>query len=76
MAQRPGPSNLSPTFPISNSGDVLEKHTKTEQVKALTTAAMLGTAADQSYAMAGRKEVRQGRAVEGVKEPLDLAVIA
>ncbi len=54
----------------------LEKHTKTEQVKALTTAAVLSMAAGQSYPLAHRKEVRHGRAVEGVKERLDLVVMA
>ncbi len=54
----------------------LEKHTKAEAVRALATAAALTTARGQGYAPDGDPEVRAGRAVDGVDDPLDLVVVA
>lgn len=52
----------------------LEKHTKVERVRALTTAATYDLAQAQGYAMP--KERRVGCKVGGVDEPVDLAVLA
>src|SRR5574338_199677 len=52
----------------------LEKHNKAESTRGLTTAATYALAASQGYG--GRKEILAWRAVGGVAERLDLAVIA
>jgi adenylate cyclase len=52
----------------------LEKHTKVEKVRALTTAETYDLARAQGYA--GAKELRTARAVGGVDENIDLAVLA
>src|SRR5574338_86022 len=52
----------------------LEKHNKAEATRGLTTAATYALAASQGYG--GRKEILAWRAVGGVAERLDLAVIA
>ena len=54
----------------------LEKHTKAEAVRALATAAVLTAARGQGYAPDRDPEVRTGRAVEGIDDPLDLVVVA
>ena len=53
----------------------LEKHTKVEHVRAMTTAATLQRARDQGYVPQERHEIRAGRAVEGVADRHDLVVI-
>ena len=52
----------------------LEKHTKVEKVRALADAPTYELARRQGYA--GNKEVRGGRNVPGVEQPVDLAVLA
>ena len=54
----------------------IEKHTKAEAVRALATAAALTVARGQGYAPDRDLEVRAGRAVDGVDDPLDLVVVA
>ena len=54
----------------------LEKHTRREKVRALTTLHSLGLAITQGYEPQGRIEKRPGRVVEGVDAPVDLAVLA
>jgi adenylate cyclase len=53
----------------------LEKHTKTEGVPALTTAATWELAREQGYDGGQRPPLRAARRVEGVAEPLDLIVV-
>jgi len=53
----------------------LEKHTKAEAVRALTTRDMLELAQRQGYAGAGAKRLLHQRDVAGVADPLDLAVL-
>ena len=53
----------------------LEKHCKTEAVRALTTADAMARARDQGFARAAAHDILTGRPVEGVDDPLDLAVI-
>ena len=52
----------------------LEKQTKVEKVRALADAATYELARRQGYAAA--REIRAGRSVAGVEQPLDLAVLA
>ena len=52
----------------------LEKHCKHEHVRGLVPLASLAVARDQGFTAAGI-EVRRGREVEGLAEPLDLAVL-
>jgi adenylate cyclase len=52
----------------------LEKHTKTEKVRALADGATYALACRQGYAVP--KELRRARAVAGVDQPVDLAVLA
>lgn len=52
----------------------LEKHNKAEKVNALTDAATYALARRQGYEPA--KETRSARAVAGVDQPMDLAVLA
>ena len=54
----------------------LEKHTRREKVRALTTLRSLELAITQGYEPQGRIEKRPGRVVEGVDAPVDLAVLA
>jgi adenylate cyclase len=53
----------------------LEKHTKSEGVRALATREILELAAQQGYAGVGGKKILTGRTVAGVSAPLDLAVL-
>lgn len=54
----------------------LEKYTKTEQVRALTTRTTLQLAQQQGYSSNIAKEIRPNRLVSGSASPLDLVVIA
>ena len=54
----------------------LEKHTKSERVRALTTRASYALALEQDYRPAQPAEIRTGRQVEGVTDPVDLVVLA
>ena len=54
----------------------LEKHTKTEKVRALAAAAAYETARAQGYAAPGDREHRTARAIEGVEDPVDVVVLA
>ncbi len=54
----------------------LEKHTKVESARALTTMAALAHARAQGYAPAAAPGVLRGRDVEAVDEALDLVVLA
>ncbi len=54
----------------------LEKHTKVESAGALATAEAAALAGAQGYAPPTPLEIRGARTVEGVDEPLDLAVLA
>ena len=53
----------------------LEKHTKVESVRSLTTRELLELALRQGYAAAASKQILRNRAVGGVAAPLDLAVL-
>ncbi len=53
----------------------LEKHTKVECCRALTTADALARALDQGYAAPTAPENRWARTVEGIDAPLDLVVL-
>lgn len=53
----------------------LEKHTKSERVRALATREILELALRQGYVTASEKQVLRARAVAGVAVPLDLAVL-
>jgi adenylate cyclase len=53
----------------------LEKHTKIERCRALTTADALARALGQGYAAPAAPESRAARAVEGIDIPLDLVVL-
>jgi adenylate cyclase len=54
----------------------LEKHTKTEGVRALTTSEAYVLALGQGYRPQRTADMRAGRMVEGVAEPVDLVVLA
>jgi adenylate cyclase len=54
----------------------LEKHTKSERVRALTTRLTYALALEQGNAPAQALEMRPGRKVEGVTDPVDLVVLA
>ncbi|MCQ0986827.1 adenylate/guanylate cyclase domain-containing protein [Jiella marina] len=54
----------------------LEKHNKQEATRALTTAETLAQASEQGFVPSAHEVVRRERAVAGVDEPLDLAVLA
>jgi adenylate cyclase len=54
----------------------LDKHSKAEQVRALTTAAAYDLAIVQGFAIARPLERRPARKVDGVTGPVDLVVIA
>ena len=53
----------------------LEKHTKVEGVRSLTTRELLGLAQVQGYGDASAKKILRNRDVGGVTAPLDLAVL-
>ena len=53
----------------------LEKHTKAEHVRALTTREMLELASRQGYDGAAGKKLLTAREVGGVAAPVDLAVL-
>ena len=54
----------------------LEKHAKAEQVRALVTDAAYQEALRQGYEPTAAHELRHGRAVDGVDNPVDLVVVA
>ena len=57
----------------------IEKHTKTERVRALATADAYAAAEAQGYAPppgVGERELRPGRAVDGAQGTVDLVVLA
>lgn len=54
----------------------LEKHTKHERVRALTTSATYALALEQGYCPTEAAEFRGGRKIEGVTDALDLIVLA
>jgi adenylate cyclase len=54
----------------------LEKHTKTEGVRALTTGEAYALALDQGYRPARPAAMLAARKVEGVTDPVDLVVLA
>lgn len=54
----------------------LEKHTKDESVRALTTAETYALAVEQGYTPPGSLETRHSRNVGGVAQPVDLVVLA
>ena len=55
----------------------LEKHTKSEGVRALTTGETYALALDQGYRRPARApEIRTRREVDGVTDPVDLVVLA
>ena len=53
----------------------LERHTKVEPARALTTGATLATARSQGYSAGSEPEIRPARQVAGVEEPIDLVVL-
>lgn len=53
----------------------LEKHTKSEGVRALCTAAALDIALRQGYQPVSTLEQRKARRIEGVAEPIDIVVL-
>ncbi len=53
----------------------LEKHCKTERVRAIVPLAMLERACAEGYAGRRRWKIRRGRRVAGIDRPLDLAVV-
>ncbi len=59
-----------------NRAAKLEKHTKTEQVRALTDAATYEAALAQGYTPASERERRDARLIEGIDAPVDLVVMA
>jgi adenylate cyclase len=54
----------------------LEKHTKEEKVRALTTLDAFDLAKNQGYEPLSEREIRRAARVGGVAEPLDLVVMA
>ena len=55
---------------------ILEKHTKSERVPALTTRASYALVLKQGYRPVQAPEICSGRPVEGVTDPVDLVVLA
>jgi len=53
----------------------LEKHTKAEGVRALTTLEAYERAAAEGYRFTGKLDLRRRRPVEGVNDPVDLVVL-
>ena len=58
-----------------NRAAKLQNHTKVENVRALATVRALEVAVRQGYDKTRATEIRNGREVAGVEEPLDLVVI-
>lgn len=54
----------------------LEKHTKAENCRALADLATIRLASAQGHAEPAVVEMRSGRRVEGIEEPIDLAILA
>jgi len=54
----------------------LEKHTKSEEVRALTTGEAYALALDQGYRPAQAPEMRTARDVDGLTDPVDVVVLA
>jgi adenylate cyclase len=54
----------------------LEKHTKNERVRALTTRDTYALALTQGYGPLHAVAIREARRVEGLNNPVDLAVLA
>jgi adenylate cyclase len=54
----------------------LERHTKVEPARALTTGATLTTARSQVYSAGSEPKMRPARQVAGVEEPIDLVILA
>ena len=54
----------------------LEKHTKSEGVRALCTASAFDIAVRQGYQPASTVEQRKSRNIEGVAHPIDTIVLA
>ena len=54
----------------------LEKHNKTERVRALATSTAFELALAQGYRPAGDTEKRAARTIEGIDAPLDIVVMA
>jgi adenylate cyclase len=53
----------------------LEKHTKVEEARAITTLAAYEQAVAQGYRFTGKLDLRRRRSVEGVAEPIDVVVL-
>ena len=58
-----------------NRAAKLQNHTKVENVRALATVRALEVAVRQGYDKTRATEIRNGREVAGIEEPLDLVVI-
>jgi adenylate cyclase len=54
----------------------LEKHTKSEGVRALCTLSTFEVALQQGYRPPNEFEKRYGRNVKGVEKPMDLVILA
>jgi adenylate cyclase len=54
----------------------LEKHTKHERVRALTTTSSYVLALEQGYRPVEEAEIRKGHKIEDVADPFDLVVLA
>lgn len=59
-----------------NLASKLEKHNKTERVRALATSAAYELALAQGYQPAGDAERRTARTIEGIEKPLDIIIMA
>ncbi|PKA39932.1 adenylate/guanylate cyclase domain-containing protein [Rhizobium sullae] len=59
-----------------NTAAKLEKHTRVEQVTALTDLATSKLALAQGYSAPRSREIRKHRRINGIERPLDLVVIA
>ena len=59
-----------------NRAAKLQNHTKAEKVLALTTRHAVQAAVDQGYDDRRAREVRTGRSVAGIEDPMDVVVIA
>jgi len=59
----------------ANTAAKLEKHAKVEKALAITSAATLAEADTQGYRPAWPPQIRRGRAVAGIADPMDLAII-
>lgn len=54
----------------------LEKHNKTERVRAMTTVETFDLAVTQGYQPSGETEIRRSRTIEGTEHPVDIVVLA